>query len=309
MKIRGDPLSTLNMKKIYSFLQITAICLMLTVIIGANGCPQQGATTAGAGGLSAKFVENAPPLNIIVGDKFFIYAEIENSGDAFINEGAAKFYLGGIGQNIQNVKSSLQNKNLLGPGAKERLDFAAEASSNLELVQPLTTTMLLTSCYRYGGKAQADVCIASSNQSTICSIGGAKVTYNSIEPVQISDLKEEVIGNKMQISFIVKNSGKGIAYLPDANCDKLQSKETGEVLKSDQVKIRIGSLGKGFACNLRSLEAPYNSIQALEGSVPLGRVVCEKNLAGEEEQKTALQINLEYTYVETLSQNILISPK
>jgi len=299
------------MKKVCSFLQIAMICLILTVIIGVNGCPQQGGKETGTGGLSVKFVENAPPVNVVVDQNFPIYAEVENLGDSFVNPGSAKFYLTRLGQNIQNVKTTtLQNKNLLGSGAQEKLEFAAAAKSTLELVEPLTTTMLLTSCYKYGGKAQAEICLIMSNQSAICGINDAKITYNSAEPIQISDISEAIIGNRLQISFTVSNKGKGIVYLPDTDCDKLQAKESDatEFLKSGQIKIRIGDLGGGFSCKLKSLDSSYNQIEALEGAAPLGKITCEKSLAGIEEQKTALLINMDYVYVETISQNILISP-
>jgi hypothetical protein len=295
--------------KIFSILQIIVICFSLIVILGVDQCPASTTTQqAGIGGLSASFVENAPPLNVVVNKQFSIYAEIKNVGDANVNPGSAKFYLIGLGQNVHDAKSVLQNTNLLGPGANERLDFATAATSTLDLVQPVTTPMLLTSCYKYGGKAQADVCIALSNQSSVCSLSAGKISYNSAEPIHISSFTETLSASKLQILFTIVNNGKGVAYLPDSDCDKLQARDTNEVLKSNQVKVRVGDLGGGFSCKLRSLESPYNSIEGLEGVAVIGTVVCEKDLSGAEEQKTALQINLDYVYVDTLSQSLLISP-
>jgi hypothetical protein len=297
--------------KAHKFLQILAICLVLLVIVGIEACPQGGggaAKTTGYVGLSASFIEGTPPVNVLVNQNFQIYAEVKNLGDANVAPGTASFYLSGLSPNVENIKSSLTNKNFLGKGSYERLDFADSAKSSLELIQPLNLVMLLTSCYKYGGRAQAEVCITSSNKSQVCSISGEKITFNTDEPVQVTSLKETNVGNKVQMSFTIENKGKGTVYLPDTDCEKRQKNDINEALKSDRLQVRISTIEKGLTCKLQTLDTSHNSIDALEGGASLGTVLCEKSLAGEEDHKTAIQIILDYVYIETSSRSMMISP-
>jgi hypothetical protein len=297
------------MKKFVPFLQILAICTILIIVIGAEGCSQgQNNKATRFGGISAKFIESAPPANVVVNQNFPVYAEITNLGDANVDPSYAKFYLTGLAPNIENVKSSLSNKNFLGKNAFERLDFAEAAKSSLELIQPTNVIMLLTSCYKYGGRAQAEICVASSNKTQVCTITGEKVTFNTEEPIQVTSLTEEIVGNRLQISFTLTNKGKGTVYLPDTDCDKLQKRDVNEAMKNDRLKVRISTVEKGLTCKLQTLDSTHNSIEALEGAASLGSVICEKSLTGEEDHKTVIQLILDYVYIESSSQNIMISP-
>ena len=298
------------MKIFFSLLNILLISLILIVVVGIEACSQKD-TTVNFGGISAKFVENAPPLNVITNQNFPIYVDVKNIGDANINKGSAKFYLQGIGQNIQNVKTSLSNINLLDKGASERFDFASSAKSTLDLENPFTLTMFLTSCYKYGGRSQAEICIANSNNSKICSISASKSFSNSESPILAESLKESIIGNKLQISFNLVNKGSGEVYLPDADCDKLflsPSKDINEVLKNGKLKVRVTALGEEFKCDFQALQPPYNNIQDVEGAASLGGVICEKSLAGAEDHQAVLQVVFDYIYIETISQGIVITP-
>lgn len=298
------------MKSISRFFQIALIFIMVILVLGVNACPQEK-KEGNTGGLSVKLVENAPPLNVIVGQSFKIYADLQNSGEYNVDIGTAKVYLSGIKENVDGIKPSLSNKNLLGPGSIERMVFADAAKSSLVLKDPFTVTMLLTSCYKYGGAVQSELCIASSNTSKICSLAGEKITSdsNTGEPVQISSLTESIVGNKLQISFNLVNSGKGEIYLPNTDCDKLQAKDLDESNKKGKIKVSVRT-SEDFTCELQSLEPPYGSIiSTLEGSSSVGKVVCEKKIsADDEDHKTPIRIILEYVYVESSPQNIIITP-
>jgi len=298
------------MKRISSLMQISLIVLTLIALIGVDACPQKNATTTGFGGLSLNFVDDAPPLNVIINQKFPIYADVVNLGEANVNPATAKFYLLGVGKNIENVQTSLSNKNFLDKDASERISFADSAVSTLELSSPFTAALFLASCYKYGGKAQADICIAGSNASKVCSISGDKAASNTAEPLQVSALTEELVGGKLQISFTIVNKGKGEVYLPGSDCDKLilpEKKDINEALKNGKVQISVRTK-EDLKCKLQSLAAPYSSVDSLEGSTTLGKVTCEKNVIGESDHKAPVQIVLDYVYVESSSQNIIITP-
>jgi len=288
-------------------IQLSFILLLLVLVLGVTGCPQQQQSIENFGGLSATFVSNAPPLNVIINQAFPIYVDINNLGDANVNTNSAKFYLSGIGKNLEGVKASLSNTNLLDKGSSERLDFASAAKSTLELSNPFTLAMLLTSCYKYGGKAQADICIASSNSSKICSISGNKLNSNSAEPIQITSVTEEISGSNLVVSFIISNKGTGEVYLPDSDCDKLQARDINEVLKNGKVKVSIRT-PEDFKCKVQSLVAPYSTIETLEGASSLGTVSCEKSILGESDHQAPFQVVLDYVYVGSISQSLVITP-
>lgn len=293
-----------------NLIQIFAIFMVLLAVVGVEQCPSGGNGTKAAAydGLSINFIENTPPASVIVNQKFQIYAEAKNLGDANVKADSAKFYLTGLSPNIQDFKTSLSNKNFLGKDATERIDFADNAFSPLELIQPTNTIMLLTSCYSYGGRAQAEVCIASSNSSQVCKTSGDKITYNTNGPVQITSMTEELTGTKLKLSFNIANKGKGVVYLSDTDCDKLQKKEVNEVLKNNKLNVRVSTVEKGLTCKLQTTDSSHNSVDALEGVADLGTIICEKSTSGEEDHGTVMQIVFDYVYVESLSRNIMISP-
>ena len=188
----------------YAILGLLVISILL---LGVEGCPKEEVISEG--GLLMSFVEEAPPSNIISGQSVPIYVDIKNTGGVHIGTDKAVFYLGGIGPNLDGVTQKLLNKRFLDKGTgSERLVFAKNAKSSLELEMPHMFGLTLTSCYNYETMVQIEACIAT-NKSSVCSIAGEKVkpSSNSIAPIQVTSFTEEVIGNKLIITFIVENKG------------------------------------------------------------------------------------------------------
>jgi len=302
-----------EVKEIWKVLPIFILLFCsLFLLSGIDGCPKEEAEEAEVFGLMSSFVENAPPIRVSVNQEFPIYVEIQNKGGAYINPGEAKFYLTGIGRNLEGVKTTASNERSL---AKEsisldRIVFADKSKFTFELQEDYiyTLPLVLYSCYNYGTTVQTGICIAPANESRVCSVEGEKITAtsNSIAPIQISSLTEEAIGNKLRISFVIVNNLAGQVYLPDADCDRLQAKDFREVLKQDKVHVEIRTLEKDLICKLQDLEEPFAPIDSLIGTANIGKVVCEKTFGEEGDHVSPFAVILRYKYVGSTVKNINI---
>lgn len=295
------------MKFFKEVLALILISLTLVLLSGAEGCAKTETRTSNVG-LNMAFVEGAPPVNIVVNKEFPIYVDVQNMGGSYINKGRAKFYMSGIGKNLKNVKTSLVNdvtfeKEALFP---ERIVFAEKAKFDFPLQNIFVQTLVLTSCYDYGGIAQATVCITSANESKICDLKTAKIISNTAGPVKIGSITETLAGDKLQIYFDIVNLGTGQPFQADTECDKLEANEFSESQKQGKVNIEIQT-NEAILCKLQSETAPFGQISGLKGVAPIGKVMCEKKLTTEDYQ-SPLTISLRYKYRDSISQNINVIP-
>jgi len=294
---------------------ITLLAISLILLSGISGCPQTSTTTqATSAGLDVQFSKDAPPVSVNVNQEFPVYVDVTNLGGDYVQKGDAKFYLSGIGPNLENVKSSLTNEKTFNKESTspDRLTFSDNAKFTFPLQNLLVMPLALTSCYAYGTTTQANVCIASSNQSSVCSLGGEKITSdsNSIAPVQISSLTEEAVGNKLKIYLVISNKLGGQIYLQDSDCDKLlQAKDYSEAAKSNKVSIELRTPEKGLICKLQEPSSPYSSLDSLKGVADVGKVTCEKPLTSTaDDHVSPLYIILRYKYVSSVTKNLNVLP-
>jgi len=291
------------------------LVLSLMIISGATGCPSSATKAEAASGLQVSFVTDAPPLSASVNQEFPIYLDILNAGGQFINKGDAKFYLSGIGPDLEGVRAIQSNERSLSKQSisPDRIILADKAKFTFPIESLYTSTIALTSCYTYGTTAQATLCISAKNDSSVCNSATEKITAtsNSVAPLQVTSVKEEIVGNKLRVFIVLTNKLKGQVYLPDADCDKLQAKDISESFKQDKVgvEVRLPDREKSsFVCKLLTSAAPYVPQDSLVGSANMGTVVCERTLAGNENYATPFAVILRYKYVESMSKTINILP-
>jgi hypothetical protein len=295
--------------KAYSKAGIAKIFLILAFVATLSlliGCKKEKKVEIVGEGLYAKFVEQSPPPLVSVNQQFPIAVDVVNNGDYDVRPGSAVFYLQGLGTNVKGYSSKMQNKNLISKaGGQERIVFAQKAYSDLPLTTPFNLTIALLSCYDYSTTTQAKVCIAKSS-SSICKLEGNKITEtsNSKAPVKITQLTENVLGNRLTIEFVIQNLGGGQLYLPTVNCDKIAVGDPFEKTKANYVNVQINDGGEGFSCEL--LDESMSSIKGL-GGIAQQRVRCEKTLGNENYEKP-IQIVLSYKYVSSISKPLTISP-
>ena len=294
------------------------LVLAAIILLGVNGCEKE--VKLNVQGITMSFVENAPPATVNIGQEFPVYVDIVNKGGSYINAGEAKFYLGGISYDLQNVEKSLTNSNFLSKESTfpERLTFAKNAKWITDLPKSTLIPLILTSCYNYGTVAQVDVCVSSKNVTSICSVSGEKVTAssNSVAPIQITSVTENLEGNKLKLTILVENKGVAAVgashiYLPNTDCDKLHNDDFNELQKENKVKVIVRTGAEpGWACKLVLKDAPFSAISGLDGAIPLepvGKIVCEKVIK-EETHVMTLIVSLQYRYTDSITKNIIIMP-
>lgn len=303
------------MKFDFKLANIFLVFLLVIVLVfasGQMGCKKEEELKFNTTALVMNFVGDAPPAEMVTGLKYPIYVDINNMGGFDIPEGAAHFYLSGIGDNLNNVNTHVQNTNFLPKkteiqeGGQERLNFATEAEPWKSLPAAFDMVMKLDSCYNYATITQTSICVGKG--SAVCSIDGEKIETgsNSNAPVQVTSLTESIEGNKLYVTFRIENKGSGEVYLPTTDCDKLQQEDINEKLKQNQVEISVRA-EEGFTCKIQEKEEPYGAIDSLEGMSDIGQVTCQKILPADT-HLSPFEIVLSYKYKDSLTKNIKILP-
>jgi len=303
------------MKLDVKFINVLLAFLIVIILVfasGQMGCPKEEEVIFNTTALIMNFVGDAPPVEMVAGLNYPIYVDVRNTGGFDVSEGAAHFYLSGIGDNFKNVETHVQNANFLPKetpiqeGGQERLTFATEANPWKTLPSTFDMVMRLDSCYSYATVTQTSVCVGKG--SAVCSIEGEKIVAgsNSNAPIQITSLTESIQGNKLYVTFKIENKGTGEVYLPTTDCDKLQQDDINEKLKQNQVEISIRA-EEGFTCRIQELTEPYGAIDALEGTSNMGQVTCQKVLPSDT-YLSPFEIVVLYKYRETMTKNIKILP-
>lgn len=294
-----------------------SLMVLSILILGASlqGCElgKKQAESFGGGGLVFNFVENAPPSEVVLGIPFNIFIDVENKGGATLTSGSANFYLSGIGEAIQSTEIkktnsvNLEKASEYFSGGKERIKFSETATSSLPIENVFPLNLELTACYDYSTVTESVICVGKS--SGVCSIGGEKITSNSSTsaPVTVTSIKENVVGNKLIITFIISNEGRGKVYSPNSDCELLQQGEINERLNEGEVYVDVVT-EQGFTCLLKQ-KGTYSTIRDTSGQATIGSVTCEKVLSENEETHSAIfKIITSYKYREKKNKVITIIP-
>ena len=285
---------------------MVVIAFMATMLIGAQfqGCQRQQKPEQKVSGLDLSFVENAPPQQVEVMQKFPVYVDVNNNGNFDVAAGKAIFYLVGVGDNIKNINKKLTNSNTLKANVgMERLIFANEAYSDLPLTNQFLLPLQLVECYDYATITQLGVCVAKQD-SAICSLQNPSVN-NARAPVQVTSVKEEVKGSTLFVYITFGNKVNGNVYNHNADCDKIHANDINEMLKKDKMKITIMT-EQGFSCLLQDDQG--TGVESVEGFTTLGTLTCKKHLSDEQPHITNFRIVTEYKYVQSVTKQLTILP-
>jgi len=302
----------INLSYLFVILAIASI-----LVIGASvpGCQTTKKTaTFDTLALSFSFIPDAPPEQVEVQSAFPIYIEVKNFGGYDVMPGKAEFYLSGIGNSLTSVSKKETNKNILETktdislGGTERITFAKTAISSLPLQSPFPLSLVLTGCYDYQTIMQTDVCVGKKSNE-ICDLAGEKIESNqsTAAPIQITSLKEQLIGNKLQIIFLISNKATGEVYSPDSSCDKIQAGDIDEKLNQNNLWLTIET-DPGFVCELKSKNVPYSSIKTTDGRGAVGAILCEKDVLSEETHVAPLKVTMHYKYKQSSTKQIMLLP-
>ncbi len=297
------------------------IAFLALLSLGATqtGCSQSKDTNVfNTTGLTLSFVDNAPPSIINSGTLFPIYLKAENYGGYDVAPGTARFYLTGIGNNLEGVQTNLINQNQLTKKTEQQeagfevLKFAEQATSSLaNMNNAFNFSMKADVCYNYATHTEATVCIGQGDG--MCPLSGNKIRTgsNTNAPIQITNMSEQTQGNKLYISFLIENKGGGKVYYSDLDCDKLygtdSSARTKEQLKEGFVEVYIDTGNEpDLKCSIQSLSG--STIEGTNGMAPVARKVTCSKIIGMQTNAAPLKINLAYKYIASVSKSITLFP-
>ncbi len=300
-----------------------ALLLVLAVIFIAACQPsQQTPSTStpfigGTNGLLINFAPNAPPAEVVDGNRFpfSVIVSIENAGEYDVPANKVDIRLTGLyppdfGQPagelrrapsdaLMGVKKDSEGNKI--PGTTTQAEFAnlnyqGRLQGNLQL--PLR----IEACYNYGTKVSAVYCMRKNLLATAagpCKVNEPKTAYNSGAPIQVVSFTESVSGtNSVLFNFKIAQKGNGNVFLRDTQCAPLLQNENKVHVTVDsglpglqcQGLQEKGADGRSGLARLTNGEATFTCTQ------PTTNVDAVKEIS----------VQLNYDYLESKSTQLLV---
>ncbi len=309
---------------------ILFLILVLLFISGYTRCtfiqkPQPIDIYKGTEGIVMEFLNGAPPDKIAEDSEFQIIANIKNKGVSDVEGGYLTLSLekdyvelydwsfeepivsSGFGP--EQVIFDLEGKSEYNIyGGEGIIKITAKTKKIEELMESHTSTIGLTTCYKYSTTVNPTVCIdpdvynlrAGEKSCAVKDIGlnsqGAPVAVTKVEQKMI------VHGDKVEPQFLIYITNKGNGQI--VNKDDIEEACSATGLSKDSwniVNVKAYLSGKELSCtpNPVKLTKTRNFVRcsALEQDW-----IDKEELAYE----TVLNIKLEYGYTSTISREIII---
>ena len=235
---------------------LPALALLVVLFLAACGTETQTATgpfVGGVKGLTAKFIADLPPDNVMDQNQypFEIHLEVENKGEYDLNASSTTISILGIDpksfgnpvmmrpspENLAGAKKD-SNGNTI-PGTKTRFEFPGFSYTGSVAGD---TSFIITAdmCYAYGTKATSKLCVKKDMAGIskgICTVEGDKIVFSSGAPVHVSSLRESNVGsNKISFTFTIKHVAEG---LEKGDIFEKGSKCSSNFSKKDKVYVKV----------------------------------------------------------------------
>ncbi|MDO8740333.1 MAG: hypothetical protein Q7J54_02025 [Candidatus Woesearchaeota archaeon] len=279
----------------------------------------------GVEGLRFSFLTNAPPREVYDGSPFQIIVNLENKGAADIEKGILAISLEKdyyTPQDIDNREINLYGRKITMRYGEQKREVYSISEVKIPETQSEShkTQIYVTACYQYQTTLKADVCIDTDvynlkERTRSCRVSDYYSSSGQGAPVAITRIEETMLPegeNQIRPSYkiYVRNQGRGEVVLPDKvneACGSKLSKDVLNKIKVKDVKLSTYSLKNGdFKC----VPEQEGDILTLRESEDF--IICELNNGISTEAAsflTGLEIDLEYGYTETISQEVKIVRK
>ncbi len=223
--------------------KIIFLVSLVLIVLFITSCAPQGYNPEvketyfiGTQGLVMRFMNNAPPYKVYVGDKLDITVELWNRGawpdsDSFegflVISGFDLSAINGAWESGNIIPATLQGKSQFNPEG----GYAAMSYKDLDgVIVPFDadrypTEILVTACYRYKTFARPRVCIDPDPYSIVAE---DKVCHVDDEgeiaigagsqgaPIAVTSVKQEVGADKIYYRIYITNVGGGRVIEPNA---------------------------------------------------------------------------------------------
>lgn len=272
----------------------------------------------GTSGLLIDFVDLRKEVFDGGRDPFDVVVKLENKGETLIPKNKVRVKLTGVRpeefgkteeqfilsppedvfDNRKDVQGNVQPSTPVFVEFRELNHFTKITGSALSF--PVRAEI----CYRYGSRAISKLCVRENlvapKAGGICEINEAKPTFSSGAPLQVANVQESTRAkNKISFSFELQNSGTGLVYERDTNCDKSTRKNENRVFVSADTKAQ------GLSCT-----GLTNRGTAAEGFVTLfeGKktVTCTQDIARPSDYELLLSVETVYDYEEFKQTDITV---
>lgn len=215
---------------------------------------------------------------------------------------------------ILDRREALVGKETNSPeGGYDMLEFTGYADLARIDVEKYSPTFMITACYDYQTRVDAQVCIDPRPFSTVmenkvCSIKDA--TFQSQgAPIAITRIEETALSNSIQFKIHFSNVGGG-EVIARSQLKKCSLTEEGALQRSDMdlVKLRAVTIGSSaLECNTLSIGGESGYARLVNGK---GSVVCvfkANFISGQAAYTTPIHVELEYGYRTTTTKTLEIT--
>lgn len=299
-----------------------ALLLVLAAIfIVACQPSEKTASTAtpfigGTNGLLINFAPNAPPSEVIDGDRFPFSAivTLENTGESDVQANKLEVRLTGLyppdfGQTgelkknpaepILGIKKDSEGNKIPGTVSQvefENLNYKGRLQGNLQL--PIRAEV----CYNYETRGSAVYCMRKNLLTTVpgpCKVNEPKTMHNSGAPIQVVSFTESVAGsNTVLFNFKVSLKGNGNVFRGNTNCNPVLQNE-------NRVYVIVDSGLNGLQCQglqERGSDGRSGFIRLTNGESTF--TCTQPNINADAVKELSVKLN--YDYLETKTTQLLV---
>jgi hypothetical protein len=302
---------------------ILALMAIIILLVGCEGGDTAGPTSkafiGGTDSIEFNFMEETPPREVYDSGEqpFEVTLNLENKGeyDVALGDITVKltgFYPGDFSSPVveKNPEEDLSKSYVDPDGEVERgtityvnfegFNFAGSLVGNNEY------TIRADVCYKYGTKAQADLCVLDDltpldPQGEVCMVNEGKPVASSSAPVQVENFKEEVAGTrKVKFTFDIVHRKSGLVSKLDSSCNNDLT-----IKNKVWVEVETGDLSTGLSCSgLNEGTSTTGYVTIFGGKRKVTCMQDISDLSGDFEKK--VNIELKYDYKENKEQDILV---
>ena len=298
------------------------IALVCVVVLFLAGCDDTGTVSTtktyigGTDSIEFDFMEESPPVEVYDSGNqpFDVTVKLENDGEYDVAKEDITVTLSGFYPlDFNNPVLSKNPDEDLDKSYKDPDGDIEDGTityvnfPDLNFVGKITGTNEYTIradvCYKYGTKAQVDLCIlddlTSTEEDEVCDPSETKSVASSSAPVQVEDFKEEISGTrKVTFSFDIVHRESGLVSKLGSGCDD-------EIGIKNKVMIDVDSELSGLKCTGLEGGSDTSGYVSLYGGKRTVR--CTQDLSGVSgDFEKKVHINLKYDYKEHKDFNLVV---
>ena len=306
------------MKKI-----ILVLIGIMILLVGCESSSDAGPTSdtfiGGTDALEFDFMEETPPAEVYDNGQqpFEVTVNVENKGEYDVDKEDIKikltgFYPGDFNSPTTELSPEEDlDKSYIDPDGEvqrgtityvnfDGFNFMGSLAGNNKY------TIRADVCYKYGTKAQADLCVLEDltpdvDEDPVCDVDETKSIASSSAPVQVENLRQEISGTrKIKFTFDIVHRGNGLV-------SKLGSDCSTDLLIKNKVWVEVDSGLAGLKCSGLTDGSDTTGYITLYGSVDQRKVTCNQDVSGESgDFEKKVNVLLTYDYKEHEERTVLV---